>query len=100
MLDIELLPENPLSLEIEDIPFDTSLTIDIDPGLLVTDKHYTHHQLVANSIWTVNHNLNKHPTIAVIDSSNKVVIGDIIYLSVNSLTISFTSAFAGKAYCN
>lgn len=100
MIDIELLQETPLSLEIEDIPFDRSLTIDIDPGLLVTDKHYTHNQLIANATWTITHNLNKHPTVAVIDSANKVVIGDITYLSINSLRITFTSAFAGKAYCN
>lgn len=66
----------------------------------MVDKHYIHNQTSASATWTVIHNLNKFPTIAVIDSAGTMVIGDVNYINQNSLTISFQSAFSGKAYCN
>lgn len=64
------------------------------------DKHYTHTQDVVSDIWTIQHNLNKKPSVTVIDSGNSVVEGDISYIDNNTLTISFNGAFSGKAYCN
>lgn len=64
------------------------------------DSHYTHDQLVAASIWNVVHNLGKFPSVTVVDSGNNVVFGDVQFIDVNTLTITFTSAFGGKAYIN
>ena len=50
--------------------------------------------------WTVTHNLNKYPSVTVIDTANSVIIGQIEYNSVNQLTITFKSATNGKAYLN
>lgn len=66
----------------------------------MVDKHYTHTQDVVSDIWTIQHNLNKKPSVTVIDSGNSVVEGDISYIDNNTLTISFSGAFSGKAYCN
>lgn len=67
---------------------------------LGTDKHYTHTQGVASATWSVAHNLNKKPSVSVADSADTVVYGDIEYIDNNNLTITFTSAFSGKAYIN
>lgn len=64
------------------------------------DKFYAHDQMTASALWTVNHNLNKYPSVSVTDSAGNVVEGDIAFVSGNQLTIVFSSAFAGKAYCN
>lgn len=64
------------------------------------DKTYVHNQIVANVIWTVTHNLGKFPSVSVVDSANTVVIGDVQYNSINSLTVVFSAAFGGLAYCN
>lgn len=64
------------------------------------DKHYTHIQIAASNIWTVQHNLNKYPAIIAIDSGNSIVVGDIEYLTTNTFTITFSTAFSGKVYCN
>jgi hypothetical protein len=64
------------------------------------DKNYVHTQGVPESIWTVAHNLGKRPAVVVVDSSDSVVYGDIQYVDDNTLTLTFSGAFSGKAYFN
>jgi sulfite reductase alpha subunit-like flavoprotein len=64
------------------------------------DKHYTHNQSSAQSTWNITHNLGKFPSLSVVDSSKNVVIGDVQYIDANSLSVTFTAAFSGKAYMN
>lgn len=66
----------------------------------ISDKTYIHDQLLPSNTWTVIHNLGKYPAVTVTDSSGNTVVGDIKYESLNKVTISFTSAFAGKAFLN
>ena len=64
------------------------------------DKHYTHNQVSASSIWIINHDLEKYPSTTVVDSGGNVVIGDVQHISLNRLTITFNASFSGKAYLN
>lgn len=64
------------------------------------DLNYTHIQIAATTLWSVIHNLGKFPSVTVIDSGDNEVIGDVLYLSNNSLEISFTVPFSGTAYLN
>ena len=66
---------------------------------------YTHNQSSASATWVINHNLEKHPSITVVDSAETVVHGKIEYNSKNTVTITFrlnedAYAFSGKAYLN
>jgi hypothetical protein len=61
---------------------------------------YTHSQLVASDVWTINHNLNKKPSVTIVDDGENVVFADVKYINENSLTIIFTGATSGKAYLN
>lgn len=67
---------------------------------IVEDKNYVHAQTTASDSWTIIHNLNKLPSVTVIDSAEEEVIGEITYDSVNQLTIKFTAPFKGKATLN
>ena len=69
-------------------------------GLIDGDKRYVHTQAVAASVWTVNHALDKYPSVTVIDSAGSVVHGDITYTNSNNLTLTFSAAFSGVAYIN
>ena len=64
------------------------------------DKSYIFTQAVPSTTWTVSHNLEKFPSITVIDSGNTVVIGQYTYINNNNVTLTFSAAFAGKAYLN
>jgi len=59
---------------------------------------YTHNQGTSSSIWTITHNLGYYPSITVVDNGDNVVIGDVSYISVNQVSISFSASFGGKAY--
>ncbi len=59
---------------------------------------YIHDQAVPSARWVITHNLNRFPAVAVVDSANSVVYGDVVYDSANQVTVTFASAFGGKAY--
>ena len=67
---------------------------------LSADKHFTFTQSTAADTWNITHNLGKFPSVSVVDSGNTIVYGDIDYIDNNSLTITFSAAFGGKAYMN
>ncbi len=64
------------------------------------DKYVSYTQDTASDSWVINHNLNKYPSVTIIDSSNNVVIGEVCYNDLNTVTITFSGAFSGKAYIN
>lgn len=61
---------------------------------------YVHTQMQAQAVWQIAHNLNKFPSVDIVDSAGSVVMGDIRYIDRNNLTVSFTAGFAGTAYLN
>lgn len=68
--------------------------------IIINDKTYIHNQVVASASWLVQHNLNKYPSVSIVDSGDNVVIGDIQYIDLNNILITFTSTFSGKVYFN
>ncbi len=57
-------------------------------------------QGVPSAIWTVVHDLNKFPSVTVVNSHNEEVIGDLKYDKTNQLTLTFSAPFSGQAYIN
>lgn len=66
--------------------------------VLPISGNYTHTQSVSSATWTITHNLGFSPAVSVVDSGGNHVVGDVNYVSVNSLTISFSAPFGGFAY--
>ena len=66
--------------------------------VLPVGGNYNHTQSTASSTWTITHNLGFNPAVSVVDSGGNHVIGDVNYVSVNALTISFSAPFGGSAY--
>jgi len=64
------------------------------------DKHFVHTQSSSSATWTIQHNLNKHPSVTVALDTGQKGYGDVNYTSKNNLTITFTQAGTGKAYMN
>jgi hypothetical protein len=59
---------------------------------------YTHNQNAVSNSWVINHNLGFRPNVTVQDSAGTIYEGEINYTNANSLTVSFSAAFSGKAY--
>jgi len=64
------------------------------------DKTFVFNQAIPAATWTINHTLDKFPSITVVSTANQVVIGDAEYTSTTQVVITFTAGFAGKAYLN
>lgn len=63
-------------------------------------KSYTHTQGTPASVWNIQHDLDKKPSVTIVDSSNNVVYGQVEYIDNNNVRLTFASAFSGKAYLN
>lgn len=68
--------------------------------LSATDKHFEFTQASPSITWTVNHDLNKFPSVTVVDSAGTQVFGDVDHTDNDNLTITFINQFSGKAYLN
>ena len=64
------------------------------------DKHFVFQQSVAESVWTIEHNMGKKPSVIIVDSGDNVVEGCEVYIDDNNMEIQFGSPFTGKAYLN
>lgn len=71
-----------------------------DPGeVQFEDLSYVHTQNAPSSSWSVTHGLGFIPNVTVIDSAGSVVEGSYSYSEDgNTVTLSFSSPFSGKAY--
>ena len=69
-------------------------------GISKTDSFFTFTQDSPSAVWNIQHNLEKFPSVTVIDSADDVVYGNTTYVDENNLTINFSAPFSGKAYLN
>ena len=65
-----------------------------------SDKTFEFDQGQPALVWTIQHNLNKFPSVSVVDTANTVVNSQVNYIDKNNITINNTAQFAGKAYLN
>jgi hypothetical protein len=64
------------------------------------DLNFTFNQPTPATTWSITHNLGKNPSVSVVDSAGTLVYGEVDYINDNSLIITFSAAFSGKAYLN
>lgn len=73
----------------------------LEEALQNTDKTFVFEQGIATDTWTINHDLEKYPSVMVVDSAGNAQIPDEIeYISQTQIIVKFVSAFAGTAYLN
>lgn len=66
----------------------------------IKSTSYVHNQGEASDTWEVHHNLDKYPSVSVVDSSGSQVIASVEYNDSNTLTIRMSAPFKGKAFLN
>lgn len=64
------------------------------------DKNFVFTQAVPSATWSIQHNLNKFPSVTSVNNSNIKMFGEVTYVDQNNLTINFSAGFSGKAYMN
>jgi len=72
---------------------------------IIGEITFVFNQTSTSHTWVITHDLHRYPSVTVVDTSNNVVEGKVIYNSDTQLTITFFNAgsplaFQGKAYLN
>lgn len=83
----------------ERIAADADLQEQID-NIDVTDDTFVYEQGIASDVWVITHNLNKYPSITLVDSAGTVFKAKEEYNSANQITVYLNGATTGKAYLN
>lgn len=67
---------------------------------IINSTTFIFEQGIASDVWVITHNLNKAPSITLIDSSGAEFQARKVYNSLNQVTIYLNGATTGKAYLN
>lgn len=61
---------------------------------------FVYEQGIASDTWVIEHNLNKYPSVVVVDSANSVILPDVEYVNENKVIARMIGATTGKAFLN
>ncbi len=48
--------------------------------------------------WIIEHNLDKFPSVTILDDSGNKIYGGMFFNSLNTVTLSFSRTITGKAF--
>ena len=88
-------------ITVTNTPTERTITLTTEDNSTISytfNDAYVHTQTIPATQWIVNHNLNKYPSVTIVNEINVEVIGDIVYTNTNQVIISFSNAFYGKAF--
>ena len=57
-------------------------------------------QGVPATVWNIQHNLGKFPSVSVVNNNDIVINGEVTYIDNNNVQLNFSAGFSGKAYLN
>jgi hypothetical protein len=60
--------------------------------------YFAYAQVAPASVWNITHNLGINPSVTAVDSAGNVIEGTLLYLTTNTLRITFGIATSGYAY--
>ena len=66
------------------------------PG--IDTGYYAYTQTAPATTWNITHNLGINPSVTAVDSAGNVIEGTLLYLTTNTLEITFGIATSGHAY--
>lgn len=61
---------------------------------------YIHEQGIASDTWEIEHNLDKYPSVTLVDTAGTQFQGRVEYIDKNNCTVYMNGATKGKAYLN
>jgi hypothetical protein len=99
--DVQRTDANHVTIVTQSVPTSNQYTVLVaGPGQAGGQTTFTYTQASPAATWTITHNLNRWPSVTVVDSGNTVIEPDINYIDANTLQVIFSSATSGKAYLN
>lgn len=92
-----------MSIDISSTTTNRNITLTYRDETTISDSYeyaYIHDQSIPALSWVIDHNLNKFPSVTIIDTANSEIIGEVLYNNSNTLTLNFSASFSGKAFLN
>jgi len=93
--------------------YEVNLTLIASNGVLAIDGYYIFSEFAQSEVpsfiftqpspsvnWNIQHNMDKYPSVSVVNNNNVLMYGKTTYIDKNNLTINFSAGFSGKAYLN
>tara|TARA_R110000744_G_scaffold167053_1_gene284374 strand:- start:548 stop:1246 length:699 start_codon:yes stop_codon:yes gene_type:complete len=77
-----------------------SIQYDAKTNTVQGDKNFVFSQTTPSTEWTIQHDMDKFPSVSVVNNNNILMYGNTTYVDKNNLTINFSAGFSGKAYLN
>lgn len=71
-----------------------------DDTTVISSKTFVFEQAIASNVWEITHNLNKRPSIQLVDSTGREFEAVKDYINDNQVVITLESATTGFAYLN
>lgn len=68
--------------------------------LNINNNSFKYSSDIKKSVWEINHNLNRLPSVVITDTGGTVFEGGITHIDNNNLTITFSAPFKGYADLN
>lgn len=70
------------------------------PDLRKKANTFIYEQGVASSIWEIQHNMGKFPSVTVVDSADNEIVAEVHYIDNDNVVVTMNGASKGKAYLN
>ena len=64
------------------------------------NKTFEFVQQVVSKTWSIEHNMNKYPSVSIVDAGGNVLYTEVEYIDKNNLEVRFVASTSGKAYLN
>ena len=71
-----------------------------DQTVTITSQTYVFEQGIVSDTWVINHDLNKFPTVTVIDTAGTLFDAQVEYTDRNNCIVYINGATKGTAYLN
>lgn len=98
--DIQKLQDE-IDKKVENVNGSGNLLVErTDNNVTVKLTTYIHEQGIALDRWEIEHNLNRFPSVTIIDTSGVEVDCEVIYIDKNNCILTMNAPFKGKAYLN
>lgn len=98
--DIQKLQDE-INRKVENIDAFGNISVErIDNNVTIKQTTYIHEQGIASDTWNINHNLNRYPSVTVVDTLGTVVNCEVTYLDKNNCVLTMNAPFKGTAYLN
>lgn len=65
-----------------------------------SDSNFVYEQTTPSDTWVVEHDLDKQPSVDVLNDDDQLILADVTYDSDSQVTITFGRNYTGKAVLN